>query len=148
LLISGTKELIMNISSTKLHLTTLQKQNNCKPADCSDEAREECRGEIQDMVIQADNSLVVGTLMMAGSLAIGLLTGGAAIGTLSGQHGTGLGLAGTVIGGAATVGLHIARKKKESQAIQQMDAAFQRADETGCYSRDELYRWYQENVAG
>jgi outer membrane lipoprotein SlyB len=99
------------------------------------------------MVIQADNSLVVGTLMMAGSVVTGLLAAVAGVGTLSGQFGTTLGLAGTLVGGAAAVGLHLATNEKDSQAKQQMYAAFQRADETGCYTRDELYRWYRENVA-
>ena len=138
----------MNISSTKLHLTNAKLSNKalaCKPGDCSAQDREACRAEIRDMVVHSDNTLVSGTLIHIGSLFASAAAAGFALGTLSGTTNAVIGVAGALIGGAATVGLHTLHKGKDKQAAQQFKAAFDRAEDTGCYQRDELYQWYLEN---
>ena len=136
----------MNISSSMRHLTT--HRSACKPGDCPVEERKKCRQEIRDMVIESDNALVTSTLFTAGAVVAGFLTAGQAIGTLTGSLGTGLGIVGTVIGGAATAGCYTMKVKKDQEAISKFQEAFERADETGCYTREELYDWYRRSVAG
>lgn len=133
----------MNISSSTRHLTT--PRSACKPGDCPVEERKKCRQEIRDMVIESDNALVVSTLFMVGAMAAGVLTAGQAIGTMTGSIGTGIGIVGTAVGGVATAGLYTMKGKKEEQALTRFNQAFDRADETGCYTRAELFEWYRRN---
>ena len=100
------------------------------------------------MVIESDNILVAGTLFQAGTLVAGMLTAGAVLGTLTGSAQTGLGLAGSLVGGVATTGLYMMKKSKDETAVAKFNEAFQKADETGCYTRDELYQWYRKHVVG
>jgi len=135
----------MNINSTKkLHLT--KPNHNCKPGDCSVEDRKACRAEIRDMVVESDNILMQSTLLEIGSFVTGLMTAGTALATFTGNANVALGIAGSVVGGAATVGLQSLYRSKEEQAEEKFYAAFDRAEQTGCYEHDELYRWYREHV--
>lgn len=130
----------MNITSTRFRPT--QSQPACKPGDCGADQRKQCRQEIRDMVIQADNHLVGSTLYMAGRMVAGMATAGAIVGALVGNVDTGMCVAASVIGGAATFGLHHLKTSKDDQAKAKMSEALTRVDETGCYTREELFEWY------
>lgn len=129
----------MNISSTKLHLTRLPQKTPCPTGDCPQDARAECRAELRDMVTVADNKLVIGTVSKAGAVIAGTLGFGAF------TSGGALGMAGAAVGGAAAIGLAVYGFQQEKSAKEEFRAAFQKADETGCYTREELYQWYEEN---
>ena len=131
----------MNI--TRTNIRPIAPRVACKPGDCGADQRKECRQEIRNMVIEADNHLVASTLYMAGRLVAGVATAGAVVGLLTGNANTGMTLAATVIGGAATFGLHHMKTSKDAQAIAKMGEAIAKVDETGCYTREELFEWYR-----
>jgi len=123
-----------------------QTLSGCRPGSCSGEEMEQCRAEIRDMVIEADNILTYGTLALAGTFVAPTI-GFFLAGTLQASSPS-LAMASAAIGGVAGLGSFLYSRHLDGVATEAMEAAYQRADDTGCYTREELYRWYRDHVVG
>lgn len=139
----------MRISSTRLHLTNratgAPNSSACESGDCSADERAQCRADLRDMVTMADNKLVTSLFPKLGGGLAGVGALGLGIKTAQGAIGPAVGVTGTLVAGAAGVGLYLYGNKQEKLAEEMFNAAFDKADETGCYTREELYQWYFDN---